>query len=409
MNRSIWLLVIALLVAVNAASAALGRFASLLASVSAARGSGDVGGGEGEVDNPGPTPDMDFTQVDAAFEDFLSESPVFDGISYVVVNADGVMHKAVFGDHTEELVVMLASTSKVPAVMTLLALDEDPDVAFSMDQPVATMLPYEGVYTDRTVEQMVSNTSGIPGLAALDDYGNAFGQNLEDVNHLCSFVTSGFVDFESCGQQLLTTELPNSRSAEQAFDYGGSQWQAAGVTASVAANATWNQLVDQYLGAPCDLEVFTFGNPWQELSLGSTSFNGTVESLPGQANPNVEGGAITNLDDYAKLLQVHLNGGFCGDTRVLSEAALASMRTDRGGVVPEDPVPYGMGWWISTDNPGVYDDPGAFGAVSFIDVERGLAGYVAIDDYTRTDSGAPVALVRETIIPLLQAAYDSSQ
>ena len=409
MNRSVWLLVIALLVGVNAASAAQGRFASLLASVSAARSSGDAGSGGGEVENPGPSTGMDFTQADAAFEDFLSESPVFDGISYVVVNADGVMHKAVFGDHTEELVVMLASTSKVPAVMTLLALDEDPEVAFSMDKPVGTMLSYEGVYTDRTVEQMVSNTSGIPGLAALNDYGSPFGQTLDAVNHLCSFVSQAFVNFEACGQQLLTTELPNSRPAGEAFDYGGSQWQAAGVTASVAANATWNQLVDQYLGAPCDLEVFTFGNPWQELSVGSTSFNGTVESLPGQANPNVEGGAITNLDDYAKLLQVHLNGGFCGDTRVLSEAALASMRTDRGGVVPEDPVPYGMGWWISTDNPGVYDDPGAFGAVSFIDVERGLAGYVAIDDYTGTDSGAPVALVRETIIPLLQAAYDSSR
>jgi CubicO group peptidase (beta-lactamase class C family) len=152
--------------------------------------------------------------------------------------------------------------------------------------------------------------------------------------------------------------------------------------------------------------VFTFGNPWQELDFGGNSFNGTVESLPGQSNPHIGGGAITNLADYAKLLQVHLNGGFCGDQQVLSQAALDRMRVDRGGVVSINPTPYGMGWWISSDNPGVYDDPGAFGAISFIDVERGIGGYVAIDDYSRDDAGAPIALVRKTIIPLIQAVID---
>ena len=91
----------------------------------------------------------------------------FDGISYVVVDADEVLHTATFGDH-EDLVVMLASTGKVPAVMTLLAAAEDPEVNFSMDQPIrcstrVSLRPH--------AQQMVSNTSGIPGLRALD-YGD---------------------------------------------------------------------------------------------------------------------------------------------------------------------------------------------------------------------------------------------
>ncbi len=86
----------------------------------------------------------------------------------MLVNADGVVHKAVFGDHTEDTVVQLASTSKVPAVMTLLALQEDPGVEFSITEPVSTYLAYDGPYADRTVEQLVSNTSGIPGLRLLD-------------------------------------------------------------------------------------------------------------------------------------------------------------------------------------------------------------------------------------------------
>ena len=364
--------------------------------------SGCGGGGSGSTPKPpdqgvgaAPPPPVtpDFSEVDAAFLSFIDDSPVFDGISYVIVDAGGTLHAGIFGDHTEDTVVMLASTSKVPAVMTLMALEEDPASDFSMSQPIGEVLPFDGVYADRTPAQLVSNTSGIPGLRQLALYGP----------HLCQFSFEESIEFEACGQILLSVPLPDSHDAGSIFDYGGSQWQLAGVTAAVSANATWNQLVDQYLATPCGLEVFTFGNMWEDL----TQWDGTPSSLRGQSNPNIEGGAITNLADYAKLLQVHLNDGYCGETQVLSEAALAEMRADRGGVVAEDPVPYGMGWWIDTDNPGVYDDPGAFGSVSFLDVERGFGGYVAIDDYTRVDADAPARLVRRDIIPLLQSAFDA--
>ena len=371
---------------------------SALALVSACGGSGGSSNTPAPNDQigdnaPPPPVTPDFSEVDAALQSFIDESLVFDGISYVVVDAGGTLHTGTFGDHTEDTVVMLASTSKVPAVMTLMALEEDPASNFSMSQPIGEVLPFDGVYADRTPAQLVSNTSGIPGLRQLALYGP----------HLCQFSFEESIGFEACGQVLLSVPLPDSHDAGSIFDYGGSQWQLAGVTAAVSANATWNQLVDQYLATPCELEVFTFGNMWENLLL----WDGTPSSLKGQSNPNIEGGAITNLADYAKLLQAHLNGGYCGETQILSEAALAEMRVDRGGVVAEDPVPYGMGWWIDTDNPGVYDDPGAFGSVSFLDIERGFGGYVAIDDYTRVDADAPARLVRRDIIPLLQSAFDA--
>ena len=446
-----------------------------------------------------------FSTVDAAFQAFIDNSDVFDGISYVVVNSAGVMHQQVFGDHSEDLIVMLASTSKVPAVMAMLALQEDTDAAFSIDEPVSTYLPYDGVYANRTVKQMVSNTSGIPGLRLLDQYGDPLGAiagGEGGVNHLCQMSSQLHWDFETCGQILVQNELPETRLAGTTFDYGGSQWQIAGVTASIVANSTWNQLFDKYIGEPCGLEVFTFGNPWEELSFfgstsfdgvsvesmpgqhnpqieggaisnladpetrlagttfdyggsqwqiagvtasivanstwnqlfdkyigepcglevftfgnpweelsffGSTSFDGvSVESMPGQHNPQIEGGAISNLADYAKLLQIHVNGGYCGDTRVLSEDSLAAMRENIGGDVDPNPIPYGMGWWIQLGMPGVYTDPGAFGAVSFIDVNRGIGGYMAIDDYSRVDAGAPPDFFVDEAIELIQAAVDAA-
>ena len=348
----------------------------------------------------------DFSDVDASFQDFIDGTADFDGISYVLVDADNIIHQAVFGDHTEDTVVLLASTSKVPAVMTLMALQEDANIDFSISEPVSTYLAYEGPYGDRTVEQMVSNTSGIPGLRLLAGYGSPVGPTIEDFNHLCQFSAQPIFEFESCGQTLLQNELPTSQAAGSVYDYGGSQWQIAGVTASTVANATWNQLVDQYLGTPCGLEVFTFGNPWES----PTSFTGSADSLVGTTNPNIEGGGITNMADYAKLLQVHLNGGFCGDTQVLSEDSIGSMQVDRGGVVANNATPYGMGWWIRSDNPGVFTDPGAFGAVSFIDVNRGIGGYMAIDEYgDDADSGAPSGFFIGQAVPAIQAAWDAAQ
>ena len=103
---------------------------------------------------------------------------------------------------------MLASTSKVPAVMAIMALDEDESVDFSISEPVSTYLPFDGVYADHAVEQMVSNTSGIPGLRLLDGYGSPTGPTLQDFNHLCQFSAQPFMNFEMCDRCLSKMSFP---------------------------------------------------------------------------------------------------------------------------------------------------------------------------------------------------------
>ena len=79
-------------------------------------GSGDGGSGGSSSGSGGSTgggtSGPDFSSVDEAFQGFIDGSNVFDGISYVVVDAEGILHQEVFGDHNEDLIVMLASTSK---------------------------------------------------------------------------------------------------------------------------------------------------------------------------------------------------------------------------------------------------------------------------------------------------------
>jgi CubicO group peptidase (beta-lactamase class C family) len=122
--------------------------------------------------------------------------------------------------------------------------------------------------------------------------------------------------------------------------------------------------------------------------------------LKGLDNPLIYGGAISNLQDMAKLLLLHLRDGKCGDSHVLSEALVAAMRVVRTGtlMVPQD-WGYGLGWCI-TQTP-TYLEIGAFGSVVWLDIERGIGGFMAIDEYPADPlpAAAPVTWLAE-IIPL---------
>lgn len=359
-------------------------------------------GGDGSSLPPVPA---DFSAADASLEAFVAGHPGFSGAAYIVVDqARGVIHQHAVGDYTLDTVVMLASTSKVPSSMLLMALAEDDDnVDFEIDRSIDDYLPWMGVWPGRTAEQLVSNTSGIPGLGQIGGYGA----------HLCQYSPVG--QLRDCGQTIYQTPLDalTSFAPGTGFDYGGSQWQLAGAVAEVVGGASWNQLFDAYIGQPCELEVFRYGNNLAVFA----DWTGDPDSLQGLENPNIEGGAISNLADYAKLIALHLNEGRCGDNQVLSPEGVAFMRRDRAwatGAVSRESSGYGMGWWIApAEDPGVeptlFRDPGAFGALSWIDIERGFGGFLAIQSKTFEDGPVGSGYGAGELIPLLQAAYDAAR
>lgn len=358
-----------------------------------------AGCSDSDNDNIAAAIPPDFTEADALLEDFVATNEFFSGASMVIVDQkEGILHQSAVGDHTLDTVVLLASTSKMPAASLLMALAEDDDnVNFEIDAAIDQYLPYTGVWTGRTAEQLVSNTSGIPGLGQVGGYGA----------HICQYIPVG--QLQDCGRTIYQTDLPALISTEPgtAFDYGGSQWQLAGAVAELVGGASWAQLFDQYIGEPCDLEVFRFGNMVGQ----PLNWDGTVEGLAGAANPNIEGGAISNLDDYAKILLMHLNDGACGDNQVISQAATEFMRIDRKTPLNDNGWGYGMGWWVIPAVEGgeiyLYIDPGAFGSVSWIDIDRQIGGYVALEEYGFANAGEGSGMVINQLIPLIEEAIDA--
>lgn len=369
---------------------------------------------DGSDDRPDivePEPPLpDFSAVDAWLEEFVAAQEQYPGSSIAIVDENrGIIHKRAFGDQDEETVVLLASLSKVPSVMLELALNEDDaKVDFDIQAPIANYLPWEGVWDPAiTTEHLLSNRSGIPGLQYF------LTQPVEYLPHICQGNPADTLS--GCAETIFTTPLPNlpSNPANTAFDYGGSQWQLSGGVAESVGGGTWNQLWDQYVAQPCGLELARFGNNVTE----SASWDGNPDSLIGLENPNIEGGMIANLDDYAKLLSLHLNDGACGDNQVLSPESVASMREQRTSAGAGDSGyiqiwGYGMGWWVNPPEEGgsiyLYLDPGFYGSLSWIDVERGYGAVVFFEDYTSTDGGATSVLaVFAELIPIIEEAFDA--
>jgi CubicO group peptidase (beta-lactamase class C family) len=352
--------------------------------------------------NTTPAPVLpDFAEADAWMADFVSTEGAFPGGAYIIVDRNlGVIHKAVFGNQTGDSLVLLASTSKVPTVTLLMALHDDDSIDFDINSPIARHLPWLGVWDENiTTRQLVSNRSGIPGL------GQVLGNLDTSSTHLCQFLPAGTL--YACAETLYTSPLPqlNSTPPGTAFDYGGSQWQLSGAVAETVGGTSWNQLWDQYIAQPCEMTQSTYGN---NLSLAA-EWDGNPESLQGQDNPNMEGGMMATLDDYAKLLSMHLNEGLCGGNRVMSADSVAYMRelTTRF----DDGRGYAMGWWSessgSDEESTLFTDAGAWGSISWIDTERNYAGVVFFEEYTMQEASKGSGGVRNQLIGIVADAIDS--
>lgn len=203
--------------------------------------------------------------------------------------------------------------------------------------------------------------------------------------YLCQF--SPRTTLASCGRRIYSAnDADRLVPPDTRFRYGGAQWQLAGAVAEVVSGKSWHQLVRETYVEPCLTRHFGYTNQFAGGTRGyPSSFHGRPSDVLATDNPNIEGGAYATAEDYGKLLLMFLRGGTCGETRVLSDSAVARMEADRIGTVygGSTSVPalqgYGMGWWIDRNHPGVIADPGFYGAVPWIDRNRGYGAFIAIE------------------------------
>ena len=343
-----------------------------------------------------PARSYDFSGVDLIVDQFVIGRDLAGAGLVVVDRDDGIVHEQYWGGFGPERVSLIASASKMIVAGVLMRLDDQG--VLDVDAPVAEAVEWGAGNPDITPAQLVSNSSGLVGLLPNAGYAP----------YVCQFQAQG--DLQSCGSTIFTTSDDDADTIEPdtEFRYGGGQWQVAGALAEAVSGRSWAELLDETYVQPCGVDSLGFNNHWTQFGpVGFTypeAFLGDVSSLADTANPNMEGGAYITAPDYAQLLLMHLRGGRCGDVQVLSSDAVARMHTDRIGEVyggSAGSAGYGMGWWVDQAS-GRLTDPGAYGAVPWLELDSGHGAYLVVE----ADGSTGTALADELFGPVAEAIAD---
>lgn len=341
-----------------------------------------------------PQRTYEFAAVDEIVERFLADRALNGAGLVVVERDDGIVHERYWGEFDPDRVSLIASSSKMLTAGVLLHLADRG--LLDVDAPVADYVDWAaGHNPEITVAQLVSSSSGLPGLLPDPTYPP----------YICQYLPVG--DLEDCARQIFTTaeDDPDVVAPNTEFRYGGAQWQVAGGVAEAVSGRSWAELIDEVYVRPCGVASLGYANHFGQFQTGFAyppQFDGDPAVLTDTDNPNMEGGAYLTAGDYAQLLLMHLRGGRCGDTQVLSEAAIARMHADEigtafGGVTTRGGG-YGFGWWHDPAS-GRIDDPGAYGAYPWLDLDAGFGAYVVIE----ADSGTGAQLASELFSPVESA------
>jgi CubicO group peptidase (beta-lactamase class C family) len=306
-------------------------------------------------------------------QQFVDEQGL-NGAGLVVVDrVDGVVHEQYWGEFSSDRVSLVASASKMLAAGVLMRLDDQG--LLDVDAPVADAVEWGAGNPDVTPAQLVSNSSGLVGL----------GPDLAYPPYLCQFSAGG--SLADCGAQIFTTPADDADviPPDTEFRYGGGQWQVAGAVAEAVSGRSWAELVEETYIEPCGVESLGFNNHWTQLPPTGfdypSGFAADPSTLAATANPNIEGGAYITAPDYAALLLMQLRDGRCGDAQVLSPDAVAAMHADRVGDVyggSANGNGYGLGWWVDRGT-GRRTDPGAYGAVPWLDLGSGHGAFLVVE------------------------------
>lgn len=330
----------------------------------------------------------DFSAVDDEVARFQSMTMGLEGVTYVVVDREhGILHDHSVGDLAAGDEEYLTSSGIMLSSMVMLGLVDEGRI--ELDAPVAESISWGGLHPEITLAQLLSHTSGMPGISSHGFNYPAYACELDPQTTL-----------GACAREIFTADLGEDVSEPgTTFQWGGGIWQVVGGIAEDITGKSWAQLVRERLSEPCELPSLRFVLPPVHPSV----YDGAAADLPGQDNPSISMGAVANAEDYARLLVAHLRDGRCGDQTVLSPDMIAEMRVDRASGAIEG-VPWGVGWEIVADNgQRRYVAQGLFGTVAWIDPDQQYGVFIGVQ--TQYQDGEGLAdLVRPLIEDVLAEA-----
>jgi CubicO group peptidase (beta-lactamase class C family) len=322
----------------------------------------------------------DFAALDRLLR---QEAPKNSGIALVLMKDGEIIYDKGFSGFTSDTVVPIASASKWLSAAVIMALVDEG--VLSLDDKASDYLDlYAGSRGEMTVRQMFSHTSGLPG-----HYSSTGIPGSDDILGNKTITLAESVDM------IARVELLSEPGTQ--FYYGGLSMQVAGRIAEVASRKEWRELFEEKVASP--------------LEMKETDYNG----LGPTCNPRIAGSIQTSAHQYAKFLQMLLSGGVYKGKQILSQDVIDEMLKDQTCGVPivhspwqqyegmspvAKEVRYGIGCWREvvdeTEALKEASSQGAFGFSPWIDVDRNVAGVLAVR--SRLTKLMPVYLEMKEVI-----------
>lgn len=294
----------------------------------------------------------DLQQIDQLLSE---QGKQLGSFAVILVTTDGVVYRKAFGNYPIDQIEPIASSSKWLAGALVMALVDEGKL--SLDDPVSKYLPeFTGEKAGITVRQLFSHTSGLPAEIGCRNNRRT--------------------TLDACAKQIAKLKL-NAEPGTQFF-YGGISMHVGGRVVEVVGGKSFNDLFIEKISQP--------------LGMANTDFY----AYGATQNPRPAGDARSTLDDYAKFLQMILNGGELNGRRVLSAKAVVVMHQDQTGgstikysifwnkgyLDPTLPsARYGVGLWgekIDAQSGKILlaSSPGALGSYPWVDFENKVAGVI---------------------------------
>jgi CubicO group peptidase (beta-lactamase class C family) len=335
----------------------------------------------------------DFAEMDAFVQAHMQDRGI-PGVAVAVIEGDHVVHQRGFGVAdaqgravTPQTLFRIGSNTKGFTALAIMQLVEQGKI--DLDAPVQRYLPWFHLAdveasAEITVEQVLQQTSGIPGSALYD-----------------SFVDPSLT-LEQYGRDLAT--VSPDRPVGSAFEYANANYNLAGLVVEAVSGQSYADYVQQHIFVPLEMRHST-ASPEAEAGLGlaqgHTWFFGLGPFPAGDAfnQANLPAGYISSTaEDLSHYLIAQLNGGRYGSTQVLSAEGVARLHQ-----APSGNEGYALGWGVGVrDGVHLADHTGEtirFISRQFLDLDnrRGLVVLTNATNQLPSDDEAFKTLARGLI------------
>lgn len=266
---------------------------------------------------------------------------------FMIIRGDSVLYERYWGIWNSDTYQPIASGSKMPSMALVMRLIDEGYL--SPNDTVQNFLPSFSTKPIITLHQLMSHTSGLPGIS--------------------SYISDNSLNLKQAVDSIGLNTPMTFYAPGTAFQYGGVSMHVAGRMAEIATGMRWDSLFQKKIAMP--------------LGMTNTDYIGTGATT----NFRIAGGMGTTMTDFSKLLIMLLRYGRFKNTQFIDSITVRMMQSDQTGAVPLTGSPYtndpfrqnfryGYGVWVeeeSNKQTTQFGSQGAFGFTPWIDRCRDVA------------------------------------